>query len=234
MKRVNKAKKELTKPEIVEVIQDLSQEQLNRFQILFNKKKISQWLLPLSLTGLLVYTVVASILLNPSLSWLIVLIPTLFIVFFSRSLFKGVVGESESQHKDYGLIVLPLVLVGMFGFFGALIWSYSDNIRQHEQYVEDYTECQAEFGDTLPDDEEKQSNPDFKDCAYILGERRHQEELDQHEHDQSQAFRGIIVSGLSLVVIYPLALYYAKTLADKRNDLLAKQLAEQVKKSSSK
>lgn len=210
-----------------DLVESLDATQLKRFQLLFNKKKAKAWWLLAALTGLVAYALVAIILLGPSYGWLVVLVPTLFVVFFIRALFKGIVGESKSTYKDYGSIILPLVLVGLVSVFGGLIWSRGDNITQHARYLEIYADCQR--------DPSTDAGVDYiygyvKDCQTLLEGNHHQQVLREYQEEKDQQTRGVIVSGISVIIVYPLSLYYAKSLIDKKNDLLGATIARQVKR----
>ena len=109
-------------PDIDRVLSDLNQQQLLRFQLLFSQEKANHWLIPVAFSGLGVYALVATLLLDSGYSWLVVLIPALFVIFFVRSLLKGVVTDAQKdRQKDYGSIILPFVLISLFGLCGVLV-----------------------------------------------------------------------------------------------------------------
>lgn len=223
-----KNKSQDPKLELEGSLQGLNQEQLTRFQLLFEQRKNKPWLLPTALTALAAYALTAGMLLNPGYSWLVALIPTLFVVFFIRSLLKGVVTEGKEKQKDYGSIILPFVLISLFGLCGVLIWARNENIRNHQDYLDNYQHCQENPGGTVSDSDTYLYYYE-RDCDRVLDETRHRQKVDNYERNNDQLTRGVIVTGLGLLIIYPLSLYYSKSLIDKKNALIAKTLADKIK-----
>ncbi len=112
-------------PDIDRALSGLNEQQLLRFQLLFSQQKANYWLIPAAFSGLGVYALVATLLLEPGYSWLVVVIPALFVVLFVDSILKGVVIEapSRSKRKDQGvvLVALSLILVSLFSLCGILV-----------------------------------------------------------------------------------------------------------------
>lgn len=217
-----------SKVDLEEAVRDLNPDQLSRFELLFKQKKNNGWLLPTALTALAAYALAAGILIHPGYSWMVALIPTLFVVFFIRSLLKGVVGVGQDRQKDYGSIILPIVLISLFGLCGVLIWARNNNAQEQQSYLKSYQMCQQNPDGTVVDSGYYYSYYD-RDCDRILDESRHQARVKNYESNNDQWTRGVIVTGLGLLIIYPLGLYYSKSLIDKKNSLLAKSLADRIK-----
>ena len=239
----------LSAPELEETIKGLQPDQLRRFQSLFEKRKTNRWLLPASLTGLLIYTIVVATLVHPGFSWLIIMFLSLFVVFFLRSVYKGVAGEASSifggrdqkvrpQHRYYGLIVLPLAMVCLAGVVGILLWAYMENNQNQTKYIERYTECQTKYGSydaanaaERDDTYSYYYGPSGGSCRTVLREGYDLSKREDYQNDKDLIFQGLIASGFSLVIVYPLGLYYSKILTDKRNNIIAEQIADQVRQS---
>ncbi len=218
------------KLELEETLRGLDQSQLARFQLLFAQRKNNNWLLPTAFTALAVYALAAGVLLHPGYSWLVALIPTLFVVFFIRSLLKGVVTDAKKdRQKDYGSVILPFVLISLFGLCGVLVWARNESSRDHQEYLNNYQNCQQDPDGTVVDSGYSYGYYD-NNCDNLLDDNRHQRRISDYEHGQEQLTRGVIVTGLGLLIIYPLSLYYSKSLIDKKNTLLAQALAEKIKK----
>ena len=224
-----KNKLEKPKLELEDTLRGLNESQLTRFQLLFAQKKNANWLLPTAFTALAVYSLTASILLHPGYSWLVVLIPTLFVIFFIRSLLKGVVTDAKKDHqKDYGSVILPFVLISLFGLCGVLVWARNENSREHQEYLKSYQSCEQDPDGTVVDSGYYYGY--YDDCDSLLNDSRHERRVSDYDRRQDQLTRGVIVTGLGLLIIYPLSLYYSKSLIDKKNTLLAQALAEKIKK----
>lgn len=102
----------------------LNEQQLLRFKLLFAQQKANSWLVPLAFTGLGLYAAVASALLSPGYSWLVALIPTLFVSLFVDTILKGVVVEAAGprRKKDQGavMIALAVIMTSLFWLWGVL------------------------------------------------------------------------------------------------------------------
>ena len=216
-----------SKIELEETVSQLNSSQQSRFRILFARQQQSLWLIPVILSILGGYALLATSLLNPSYSWLVVLIPTLFIVFFFRSLLSGLVGDKKNRQANYGSIILPLVLISLFILCGMLAWGYAENNRRHQDYLTSYQQCQQNPAREVAP--EYSWSYSWRSCDEILKDNRHQTTVQNHERDQSQLLRGLGVSGLGLVIIYPLAIYYFRALIDKRNLLAGQAIITQIK-----
>lgn len=108
-----------------QALSGLNEQQRLQFELLFSQQQANRWLAPVAFTGLGLYALATGILLDPGYSWLVALIPTLFVVLFVDTMLKGVVIETPGQRrkKDQGmvLVALALIMVGMFGLCGLLI-----------------------------------------------------------------------------------------------------------------
>ncbi len=216
-----------SKIELEETVSQLNSSQQSRFRVLFARQQQSFWLIPVTLSILGGYALLATTLLNPSYSWLVVLIPTLFVVFFFRSLLSGLVGDKKNRQANYGSIILPLVLISLFILCGMLAWGYTENNRQHQDYLTNYQQCQQNPAREVAP--EYSWSYSWRSCDEILLEDRHQTAVRNHEREQNQLLRGLGISGLGLVIIYPLAIYYFRALINKRNLLAAQAIIAQIK-----
>ena len=217
-----------SKVELEETLGQLNEAQLSRFRVLFARQQNKPWLIPIVYSVLGAYTLLATILLHPGYSWLVAMIPTLFVVFFVRSMLSGLVGEKKKERQtNYGSIILPIVMVSLFAVCGGLTYGYLDSGRLHQEYLDSYQTCQQ-------DPEATVITPRYgyyssRDCEYLIEAGNHEREVKQHERNQQQLVRGIAVTGLGLMIIYPLSVYYFKSLIDKKNVLAAQAIVAQIK-----
>ena len=212
-------------PEIEEEIGSLSQEDSTRFQRLFAKRcqKLS---LPLIIVACLgIYCFVVGLWLHPSYSWVFALLPTLFLTVFGRSQIAGIISTKNQASKYYGLISLPLVFAALCTLCGALSNAYFNISFNNSSYSVESLQQQKE-------DCESRLETDKYRCDNVDSDLRDAER--QRDEDKPELLRGIIMSAVAIIAIYPVSVYYLRSVIRKNNLLTIKQILAQLKERGSK
>ena len=212
-------------PEIEEEIDRLNQKDSARFKRLFAKRHQKLSLPLIIMAGLGLYCFMIGLWLHPSYSWILALLPTLFLTVFGRSQIAGIISTKSQASKYYGLISLPLVFAALCTFCGALTNAYFDisfddsynSITSLQQRKED-----CDSGIEKDEDWCKDINSELRDA-----ERREEEEA-------PELLRGTILSGVAIIAIYPISVYYLRSVIRKNNLLTIKQILEQLKEGKGK
>ena len=205
-------------PEIETEIDSLNSEDKAHFRRLFAKRRQKLWPAMLVLAGLGIYCFVAGLWLNPGYSWILALLPTLFLTVFARSQIAGVISEKGQASKFYGLLSLPLVFAALCTLCGVLANFYFDTVPEyggsqyHRQVVED---CQAGRED------------DKDECEYA--EERLREAERREDREKPELLRGMIMSAVAIAAIYPISVYYLHSVVKKNNSRIIEDLLKQVK-----
>ena len=212
-------------PEIEEEISRLNQEDSARFQRLLAKRYQKLSLPLIIVAGLGLYCFIVGLWLHPSYSWILALLPTLFLTVFGRSQIAGVISAKDQASKYYGLISLPLVFAALCTFCGALTNAYFDISFDDSNYsVESLQQEKDDCDSGIEADEDR--------CKEINSELRDAERREKEEHPE--LLRGIIMSGVAIIAIYPASVYYLRSVIRKNNLLTIKQILEQLKEGEKK
>ena len=215
-------------PEIEEEIGHLNQEDSARFQRLLAKRYQKLSLPLIIVAGLGLYCFIVGLWLHPSYSWILALLPTLFLTVFGRSQIAGVISSKNQASKYYGLISLPLVFAALCTFCGALTNAYFNISFDDFDYSVESLEQQKADCDSGVEEEKYR-------CEEIDSELKDAERRENREKEENpELLRGIIMSGVAIIAIYPVSVYYLRSVIRTNNLLTIKQILEQLKEGEKK